>query len=265
MLKRLVTGLLLAPIVLLLIVFSSASEFAFLCIILFTFSFKEGLSLAPINSKSSSFVLLSLFIGVLLAVFYFITGGWLLVFSFYLWLLLLVLILAYPRLSFIWGHSSVVLTLISFVLVAAFKALIQLKLETQGYAYLIYLMGLVWAADSGAYFSGKAFGSHKLITKVSPGKTLEGLFGGLCSVLIVAAVARYYFLPQQLLNWYLLSAIVFISSVFGDLFISMLKRRVKLKDTGALLPGHGGLLDRFDSLLPASVFFLVSAKWLNLL
>ena len=94
-----------------------------------------------------------------------------------------------------------------------------------------------------------------MIPQVSPGKSVEGLMGGMLLVAILAACEIYYFDPFSALQWFVVSMITGLFSVFGDLWISLLKRQVGLKDTGHLIPGHGGLLDRLDSLLAALPIF----------
>lgn len=127
----------------------------------------------------------------------------------------------------------------------------------QGEYWVLCLLIIVWAADIGGYFVGRRFGGPKLARRVSPAKTWSGFWGGL--ILAVAAAIAL----TQLSPWFeieawkigMLAAIVMIASVGGDLFVSLQKRTVGLKDTGNLLPGHGGLLDRFDSLVAAAPFF----------
>ena len=137
------------------------------------------------------------------------------------------------------------------VLVPAWLALAQLQAEP---ARLLFVLGIVWIADSAAYGAGRAWGRHKLAPRVSPGKTWEGVAGA------AAAVAVYYVIvstaaPAQ--SWaqgwsgVLLFAAVTALSIIGDLFESLMKRQAGVKDSGALLPGHGGVLDRIDGLLAA--------------
>lgn len=114
---------------------------------------------------------------------------------------------------------------------------------------------LVWAADIGAYFVGRAIGRHKLAPSVSPGKTWEGLGGGLALAWIVAA-ALAHFLNFDLIPWLMLATLVVLASVIGDLTVSLFKRHAGIKDMGRLFPGHGGVLDRFDSFSAAAPVLL---------
>lgn len=115
---------------------------------------------------------------------------------------------------------------------------------------IFFLLGVVWAADTGAYYTGRAFGKHKLAPRVSPGKTVEGLVGGLLASLLVAVVFQRYGMRNFALAGILsLAAALNIAGVFGDLVESAVKRGAGAKDSSALIPGHGGILDRIDSLL----------------
>lgn len=114
-----------------------------------------------------------------------------------------------------------------------------------GYFFLV-LMG----SDTGAYFAGKAFGKHKLIPKISPGKTWEGLIGGILAAAAFGALATFWFFPELPYQFSIPLAVVFaVIGVLGDLAESAMKRGSKTKDAASILPGHGGLLDRLDSLL----------------
>jgi phosphatidate cytidylyltransferase len=125
-------------------------------------------------------------------------------------------------------------------------------------------MLIVWAADSGAYFAGKAVGRIKLAPHVSPGKTLEGFIGGLLTTLIVVGIVMY-FSPEQELGL-VIGVVLFtaLASALGDLSESMFKRVAQIKDSGNILPGHGGVLDRIDSLTAALPIFtlLYIAFWM---
>ncbi|WP_066800679.1 phosphatidate cytidylyltransferase [Moraxella oblonga] len=135
--------------------------------------------------------------------------------------------------------------------------------------WLLYVFVLVWCADSGAYFVGRKLGKKKLAPNVSPNKSLEGLYGGVATASLVAVgVGLYLGLDMAtLLVFLLLSAVVVGVSVLGDLFESMLKRRAGVKDSGTILPGHGGVLDRIDSLLSATPIFafgILICDWLGI-
>jgi phosphatidate cytidylyltransferase len=136
-----------------------------------------------------------------------------------------------------------------------------LKTRAFGAYWVLYLFLVVAAADVGAYFVGRKFGQVKLAPRVSPGKTWEGLIGGLLLVTLVSAAASQWF-GVPLAGLVGLSLAVAGISVIGDLSISMLKRQQGLKDTGQVFPGHGGVLDRIDSLLAAIPLFVVGLHWL---
>ncbi|MBP6597750.1 MAG: phosphatidate cytidylyltransferase, partial [Arenimonas sp.] len=135
-----------------------------------------------------------------------------------------------------------------------------------GPRWTLFALALVWAADSGAYFAGSRFGRRKLAPSISPGKTWEGVLGGLAASMLLAVAV----LPMLGLAWPALPALVLLTlvtaaiSVAGDLFESLMKRQSGVKDSGALLPGHGGLMDRLDSLLAALPIFAVGKAWLGL-
>lgn len=124
--------------------------------------------------------------------------------------------------------------------------------------WLLYVFLLVWCADSGAYFVGRKLGRRKMAPNVSPNKSMEGLAGGLVTGLLVVigiSVFKLQLTGTALIAFVLLSALTILASVLGDLFESMLKRRAGVKDSGTILPGHGGILDRIDSLLSATPIF----------
>ena len=132
--------------------------------------------------------------------------------------------------------------------------------SADGAEWLMYGLALIWVADIGAYFSGKKFGKNKLAVNISPGKTIEGLIGALVFTTLYTLLAAYYFELNtvQLISLVSISLVLTIISVVGDLYESVLKREAGLKDSGNILPGHGGILDRIDSVLAAMPVFSVS-------
>lgn len=166
------------------------------------------------------------------------------------------------------GHSahrsrSVPYKLVSgiFVVVPVWLALIYLySADSQPPRVLLFLFVLVWVADTGAYVVGRAFGRTKLSPRISPGKSVEGLIGGLAGTGLLALLAGslvWGYRGYELLAWILLCEVVAMFSVLGDLFESMAKRDVGVKDSGKLLPGHGGILDRTDSMTAAAPIFVL--------
>ncbi len=134
---------------------------------------------------------------------------------------------------------------------------------SRGHVWLLVALALVWASDTGAYFVGRAFGRRKLAPTISPNKTVEGLVGGVVCALPVALVFAWLAgATREQLPWVLLVAMVTVlASVVGDLFESLLKRHVNVKDSGDLLPGHGGILDRIDAVLAALPVFALGKIW----
>lgn len=147
-----------------------------------------------------------------------------------------------------------------FVLLTAWILLLWLRVNF-GVKQVLFLIVLIWLADAAAYFFGQRFGRTRLLPQISPGKTVEGVYGALLvAALFAAAVGVYYeFQPIAISDFVVLSLLTVIISIAGDLFESLAKRLRGVKDSGTLFPGHGGVLDRIDSLLSAiSVFYLGS-------
>ena len=133
-----------------------------------------------------------------------------------------------------------------------------------GPLYLLFTFALVWVADSGAYFAGKNFGRTKLAPAISPGKTIEGVVGGAALVFVYGTLAGWFFAGSVAAGLALgvISVGVGLLSISGDLLVSLFKRQQGMKDSGRILPGHGGILDRVDSLLAAAPVMLLGLEWL---
>lgn len=145
----------------------------------------------------------------------------------------------------------------------AWVALVRMRVGLpHGHYAVLYTLLIVWLADSGAYFAGRAWGVRKLAPHVSPGKTWAGFWGGLLACAVLGAVAALI-LRQPMLLLVLLTVAVGVYSVAGDLLESLCKRFAGLKDSGTLIPGHGGVLDRFDSLLAAAPCLMLGIELLG--
>ncbi|MFU2080592.1 phosphatidate cytidylyltransferase [Avibacterium endocarditidis] len=182
------------------------------------------------------------------------------------WLVAFGLVVSYPQSAKFWAKSVILQGVFAIVTLVPFiVGVLRLRLDGyvanpyHGLMLLFYVFILVWAADSGAYFAGRKFGKHKLAPKVSPGKTWQGVFGGLVTAGVLAGIFMQV-APQDLFNvptvpFIALSVATVAISVLGDLTESMFKRESGIKDSSNLIPGHGGILDRIDSLTAAVPFF----------
>lgn len=185
------------------------------------------------------------------------------------WLPALALVVAYPKLAVTWYKPWLLVPMGWLLLVPSFEAVVAIKAEgamgLAGPFALLFILMWVWAADTGAYFSGRAFGKHKLAAQVSPGKTIEGLIGGVVLALAVTLLVLWL-APVAGEAWKLLlvAFVTVLASVLGDLFESMAKRQAGVKDSGKLLPGHGGMLDRIDSITAALPVAAAMLTWLAL-
>lgn len=172
------------------------------------------------------------------------------------WIVALVILLRYPK-DIPWCRNKIV-SLVIGTLVLAPSWTMLVALQHQDPKLLLYVLGLICLADSGAYFVGKRFGRHKLLPDVSPGKTWEGVLGGMMTALWLMVLSfGSLSLNMSFLSWIVLGLATVAFSIVGDLFESFFKRMRNVKDSGVLLPGHGGVLDRIDSLTAAVPIFTV--------
>jgi len=215
--------------------------------------------------KNIGMRLLYIFImGWILFAMLFIPTGFVFLVAFVLWVAATMMVAFYPRGSQWWAKSVFWRGVMGiFVLVPCWAALNYIRNQESGFYALLFLFALIWGADIGAYFAGKKWGKHKLAPLVSPGKSVEGFAAAMLVTFIIAILAAWWTaLPVRVWPGCILIALVTVAfSVIGDLFESMLKRQAGLKDSGKLLPGHGGLLDRIDSLTAAAPIFVFTA-WL---
>lgn len=174
------------------------------------------------------------------------------------WAIALLWVMGYPGSARLWGNWPVRAAMGVLVLVPTWLALCYLRMQGQGVLLIVYVLLVTVAADVGAYFAGHAWGRAKLAVNVSPGKSWAGFWGGLATSQALALLVALVWpggLPIGLLPFMILSGVASLASVLGDLLESMLKRQRGVKDSGTLLPGHGGVLDRLDSLTAAIPVF----------
>ncbi|WP_027623460.1 phosphatidate cytidylyltransferase [Clostridium lundense] len=199
-------------------------------------------------------------VGYILCIIYYLTLGTRINTDllFYIIILATLICLSIPVIKIEYNFIDVATTLLGFLYVPIFFSFIVLVNNKPYGNYLIWLIFLSsWICDTSAYYSGKFFGKHKLCPKVSPKKTIEGSIGGFlgsmlsCGILGIFVVNKGVNIP--LIHFFLIGALCGILVQFGDLVASSIKRFVGVKDYSNLIPGHGGILDRFDSILFSSV------------
>lgn len=261
---RLITACILIVLLALTIYFSSVTFFRILTLLLTVGGAFEWTNLMGIKRIFFRFVymacvLLGLWFAFLLPTF------WVLGIALIWWCVAFLLLVVHVR-FLMWGKHVWLQALMGFlVLIPCWVALNYLKgLGDKGIYLLFFLFLLTSGADSAAYFTGKKWGKTHLAPLISPGKTVEGLVGALiimfaliCGILLLQGIDRRLFLP--ITAWCVLTILF---SIVGDLFESLLKRQAGLKDSGTLLPGHGGLLDRIDSLTSAAPIFVLGVMLL---
>ncbi len=258
--QRIVTALILAPIVIAGIFLLSDLYFALfvgLFIVVGAWEFADICGLAPIHRVFYAGLMLPVLFGA-----YFLSSEMLLWIGFFWWCVAFVLVISYPDGVKFWGNVWQRSCIGFLVLVPAWIGLIQLKTHEKSTFLILLLMFLIWGADVGAYFAGRAFGDRKLAPRVSPGKSWAGVYGGLGTAAVVALLAIWWenemLTGSQWVLFFFLCIFIVVVSVLGDLTESMFKRHRGVKDSSGLLPGHGGILDRIDSLLAAGPVYALS-------
>lgn len=262
--QRVLTALILAPLVMIGIFLLPKFEFALITAIVLAIAGWEWSRLIGFTAikKQALYVLI-----LLLALFVAqkIFPALILIIAMVWWLAALYLVVHYPQSARYWAKRKIISALMGLcVLVPCWVGMNMIR--DKGAIYLLLAFFLVWSADTGAFFIGRSWGKHKLAPRVSPGKTMEGLLGGLALTLIAAILAGLL-MKVSLLQWsglLLLAIIIALASVLGDLFESMMKREAGVKDSGNWLPGHGGLLDRIDGLTIAMPVFALGMALIGL-
>ncbi len=259
--KRIITAMILIPLTLVVLFYLPTRAFAFLMGFITLGAAWEWTHLMGLTKPSLRGLYLLLLAAVLVATL-FVPSLLLFAVAAFGWVLAIFAIIFYPRGSEWWSRHLAVRALLGcWLLAPCFAAITYIRYQSDGIYSLLFLFILIWGADSAAYFVGKQWGKHKLMPLVSPGKSIEGLIGALFVAMLITLFAFIICgVPYAIWPWgFLLALITVLFSVVGDLFESMMKRNARVKDSGGLLPGHGGLLDRLDSLFAAAPIFVLGA------
>ena len=261
--QRVITAFLLLPLVMVAIFMASAPWFLLLLALVLLAGSREYSRLAGVSSYPTGYLLV-LVQATIFTVLFWYKDYWSINILLYLsacciaWILLFIRLPLYrPDMQVDNTYRVVSLVTAIASITTGWFALGWIRIQPEGSWLILLLLLIVWAADTGAYFSGRAFGKKKLAPHISPGKTLAGLYGGLIAAPVIALLAAKLMPIEAVepIRLVLLSMVTALVSVGGDLIISLHKRTSGHKDSGNLLPGHGGILDRIDSLLAAAPFF----------
>ncbi|CEP37742.1 MULTISPECIES: phosphatidate cytidylyltransferase [unclassified Halomonas] len=255
--QRIITAAWLAPLVLVGLFGLDGGAFALFTALMVLLATWEWTNLAGVTRTVRRAQLVAVMAVLMLAMW--LTGTAMAIWPLWLaaagWLVNLYWVTRYPAAGEQWQATTRRLAMGLWVLLPCWVGFNVLR--DIGMAWLLFVLLLVWSADIGAYFVGRLWGKRKLAPHVSPGKSWEGVFGGLAATAILAILFALW-LPLDLvggITLILVTAVVTLASVLGDLLESMLKRYRNIKDSSQLLPGHGGVMDRIDSLTAAIPLF----------
>ncbi len=273
--QRVITALILAPLMIIGIFFLPLKPFAVFIAFIATLGAWEWANISGYERKwerigYASFVLVCLYISARflsiypdLLIYYLVVGAlW--------WAFAFALVRRYPGGTGVWDARLVRAILGLCVLLPMWVGFMHLKQQPHSSLLIILVMLIVWGADTGAYFSGKRWGNTKLAPHVSPGKSWAGFWGGFATSLLVGGLFGLGLdVWLQPLAWFdygqllAISGVTMVVSVLGDLVESMMKRHRGIKDSSSLLPGHGGVLDRIDSMAAAVPVFALCVYWMD--
>ena len=274
--QRVLTALVLAPVMIFGIFFLELKPFAVFIGIIASLGAWEWANIAGYK-KNWSRVLYAVFVFVCLYIsarflrvwpeykIWFLAAGTL------WWVVAFALVKRYPGGTDLWNARVIRAFLGLCVLIPMWVGFMHLKEEPHSSLLIIYVMLVVWGADTGAYFAGRKWGNTKLAPNVSPGKSWAGFWGGLATTLLLALMAclafNQWIEPIEMieaLKIVVITLLTMVISVLGDLVESMMKRHRGIKDSSSLLPGHGGVLDRIDSMaaaVPVFAFMMLLLEW----
>ncbi|OUR62424.1 phosphatidate cytidylyltransferase [Bermanella sp. 47_1433_sub80_T6] len=271
--QRILTGLVLAPIMIGGIFYLPMMQFMVFIGVITALGAWEWANLSGIQNKLGRVAYTAVISIVLYGLWYFDLdqNSNLLYVAFAWWLSAFVLVRTHPKFKAIWSGTVPRLLMGLIILLPMWMGFVQIKSYPNSGYLIIFVMFIVWGADVGAYFAGRTFGKHKLAPNVSPGKTWEGVYGGIVTTTLVAFIAGLMLqdtihMDLTIKQWSLLFAATFVVtavSVVGDLVESMMKRHRGIKDSSNLLPGHGGVMDRIDSMTAALPVFALALSILG--
>jgi phosphatidate cytidylyltransferase len=255
--QRIITALILLPLVLGAIFYLDTPWFALAMVLPVATGAWEWANIMGISNQGRRWAYAGLIV-LCMALQYWLLWDWVLSIGVIWWFVAVYFVRAYPDKVNVWSNTVTQAVIGLLLLLPAWWGLIVLHRQPDGHWWMLYAFVLVWGADTGAYFAGRAFGKRKLAPNVSPGKTVEGLMGGLLltSLIAILVATQTQALQTVPMGWFLLiSLVAVIGSVYGDLAESMFKRHRGIKDSSQVLPGHGGILDRIDSITAAVPLF----------
>ena len=267
LIKRLLTAFILVPLVIMAVLKLDSSEFLLVMIPVLVISSWEYSSLI----KMRRWLAKALYVSALMGATYFLNQTPfllmpLLIVTLLWWVINSFWIISFPRHTHYWNSYLATRLVNGFFFFVPFVVALS-ALHQIDSTLVLLLLALIWAADSGGYLVGRAIGKNKLLPNVSPGKTIEGAAGGVLLSLGVMLIYVYFSFENAAFEQYffygVLSLVTTFASILGDLFESLHKRVAGVKDSGILLPGHGGLFDRIDSLTASAPIFFLAYSFLT--
>lgn len=267
--QRLITAFILIPLVLALLFYSSNVVFLGVTALIVLAAAWEWSGLMMLRHPAARIFYVLLMTALMYEILY-VPISLILPAAFLWWLIALVLVIIYPRGSAYWNNVVLKGLMGCFVLLSCWVSVNYIRSggnNNDGIYLLFYVMVLIWGADTAAYFAGKKWGTTKLAPLVSPGKSVQGAAAAIIYAICLSAVS-IVFMPSPIMvaaAVCLLAVITVVFSIVGDLLESMMKRQAGVKDSSHILPGHGGILDRIDSLTAAAPVFAFGIMMLGML
>lgn len=268
--QRLLTAAILIPLVVLSLLYLPTSIFKWFLAVVVVLAAWEWFSMIGFHDKYKMLLAMAM-LGITAIAGTFLSINTVVIVAIVVWGLILLFVSYYAHqvlpqaVQKLFLQPIIALMMATIVLSLFWLSAIQTHATSLGAQQLLYIMVLVWLADTGGYFAGKRWGKLQLAKAISPNKTWEGVAGALILGAAWAIIGYYWGVSGSLslVSWLLLSAVSLLISIVGDLFESLFKRSYQIKDSGNLLPGHGGMLDRIDSLIAAVPVFMAGLFYLG--